>query len=241
MVFKPVICDNCMMWENRENPTELNQVCVKCSMIQDLLHRVSILEKELEEMRQQQELEKLTHPQFMEVCTPSRLKATREMKESRNSWVQMGRSREKKKLCQTQPPEIQTSNKFEPLQHLDDQNQHQENEKNNIQDPINSADQAAEAAPAPLLLAVVEAAGIHPLLVEVGGASSPPTAVEVAEVEAMGLMLATQREAVAVLAPSAVAAGLVHAVLPSAAKTAAAGEHQHLALLPPKNFRGLSL
>ena len=75
----------------------------------------------------------------------------------------------------------------------------------------------------------VEPAGIHPLLVEVGGASSPPTAVEVepagihpllvdvAEVEAMGLMLATQREAVAVLAPSAVAAGHVRAVLPSAA------------------------
>ncbi|MGH0145589.1 UNVERIFIED_CONTAM: hypothetical protein FKN15_043303 [Acipenser sinensis] len=62
----------------------------------------------------------------------------------------------------------------------------------------------------------VEPAGIHPLLVEVGGASSPPTTmkVEVAEVEAMGLMLATQREAVAVLAPSAVAAGLVRAVLP---------------------------
>ncbi|MGH0176747.1 UNVERIFIED_CONTAM: hypothetical protein FKN15_073478 [Acipenser sinensis] len=69
----------------------------------------------------------------------------------------------------------------------------------------------AEAAPAPLLLA--EPAGIHPLL------------VEVAEVEAMVLMLATQREAVAVLAPSAVAAGLVRAVLPSAAETAAAGEH----------------
>ena len=124
---------------------------------------------------------------------------------------------------------------------------------------------AAEAAPAPLLLAVVEPAGIHPLLVEVGGASSPPTAVkaepagihpllvevggassppttmkvEVAEVEAMGLMLATQREAVAVLAPSAVAAGLVRAVLPSAAETAAAGEHQHPALLPPKKFQGV--
>ncbi|MGH0126604.1 UNVERIFIED_CONTAM: hypothetical protein FKN15_035565 [Acipenser sinensis] len=55
----------------------------------------------------------------------------------------------------------------------------------------------------------------------------------------MGLMLATQREAVAVLAPSAVAAGLVHAVLPSAAKTAAAGEHQHPALLPPKKFQGV--
>ncbi|MGH0142174.1 UNVERIFIED_CONTAM: hypothetical protein FKN15_052228 [Acipenser sinensis] len=72
----------------------------------------SLLEKELEEMRQQQELEELTHPQFMEVCTPSRLKATREMEESRNSWVQIGRSREKKKLCQKQPPEIQTSNIF---------------------------------------------------------------------------------------------------------------------------------
>ncbi|MGH0120652.1 UNVERIFIED_CONTAM: hypothetical protein FKN15_068227 [Acipenser sinensis] len=87
----------------------------------------------------------------------------------------------------------------------------------------------------------VEPAGIHPLLVEVGGASSPPTTmkVEVAEVEAMGLMLATQREAVAVLAPCAVAAGLVRAVLPSAAKTAAAGEHQHPALLPPKKFQGV--
>ncbi|MGH0115301.1 UNVERIFIED_CONTAM: hypothetical protein FKN15_006729 [Acipenser sinensis] len=82
-------------------------------------------------------------------------------------------------------------------------------------------------------------AGGPPLLVEVGGTSSPPTAVEVAEVEAMGLMLATQREAVAVLAPSAVAAGLVRAVLPSAAKTAAAGEHQHLALLPPQKFQGV--
>ena len=144
MVFKPVICDNCMMWEIRENPTELNQVCVKCRTIQDLLQRLSLLEKELEEMRQQQELEELTHPQFMEVCTPSRQKATTEMEESRNSWVQIGRSREKKKLRQTQPPEIQTSNKFEPLQHLDDQNQHQENERNNIQDPINCAGQTAK-------------------------------------------------------------------------------------------------
>ncbi|MGH0144952.1 UNVERIFIED_CONTAM: hypothetical protein FKN15_004436 [Acipenser sinensis] len=105
------------------------------------------------------------------------------------------------------------------------------------------------AAPAPLLRA--EPAGIHPLLVEVGGASSPPTImkvepaginpllVEVAEVEAMGLMLYTQREAVAVLAPSAVAAGLVRAVLPSAAKTVAAGEHQHPAFLPPKKFQGV--
>ena len=99
MAFKPVICDNCMMWEIRENPTELNQVCVKCHTIQDLLQRLSLLEKELEEMRQQQELEELAHPQFMEVCTPSRLKATTEMEESRNSWVQIGRSREKKKLC----------------------------------------------------------------------------------------------------------------------------------------------
>ncbi|MGH0152208.1 UNVERIFIED_CONTAM: hypothetical protein FKN15_035799 [Acipenser sinensis] len=69
----------------------------------------------------------------------------------------------------------------------------------------------AEAAPAPLLRAVAEAeaAPAALLLVE--------EAVEVAEIEAMGLMLATQREAVAVLAPSAVAAGLVRTVLPSAA------------------------
>ncbi|MGH0121426.1 UNVERIFIED_CONTAM: hypothetical protein FKN15_073971 [Acipenser sinensis] len=109
----------------------------------------------------------------------------------------------------------------------------------NTQDGIRTCDQydtilaehplaEAEAAPAPTAVKA-EPAGIHPLLVEVGGASSPPTAVEVepagihpllvevAEVEAMGLMLATQREAVAVLAPSAVAAGLVRAVLPSAA------------------------
>ena len=87
----------------------------------------------------------------------------------------------------------------------------------------------------------VEPASNHPLLVEVGGASSPPTImkVEVVEAVAMGLMLATQREAVAVLAPSAVAAGLVRAVLPSAAETAAAGEHQHPALLPPKKFQGV--
>ncbi|MGH0188748.1 UNVERIFIED_CONTAM: hypothetical protein FKN15_031261 [Acipenser sinensis] len=82
MAFKPVICDNCMMWEIRENPTELNQVCVKCHTIQDLLQRLSLLEKELEEMRQQQELEELAHPQFMEVCTPSRQKATTEMEEN---------------------------------------------------------------------------------------------------------------------------------------------------------------
>ncbi|MGH0182684.1 UNVERIFIED_CONTAM: hypothetical protein FKN15_010355 [Acipenser sinensis] len=39
MVFKLVICDNCMMWEIRENSTELNQVCVKCRTIQDLLQQ----------------------------------------------------------------------------------------------------------------------------------------------------------------------------------------------------------
>ncbi|MGH0153496.1 UNVERIFIED_CONTAM: hypothetical protein FKN15_025367 [Acipenser sinensis] len=39
---------------------------------------------------------------------------------------------------------MKTSNKFEPLQNLEDQNQHQENERNNIQDPINSAGQAAK-------------------------------------------------------------------------------------------------
>ncbi|MGH0127824.1 UNVERIFIED_CONTAM: hypothetical protein FKN15_052458 [Acipenser sinensis] len=96
MVFKPVICDTCMMWEIRENPAELNQVCVKCCTIQDLLKLVSVLEMDLQEMRQQQELEELAHPQFMEVCTPSRLKATREMEEGQNSWVQIGRSRKKK-------------------------------------------------------------------------------------------------------------------------------------------------
>ncbi|MGH0166066.1 UNVERIFIED_CONTAM: hypothetical protein FKN15_058060 [Acipenser sinensis] len=87
----------------------------------------------------------------------------------------------------------------------------------------------AEAALAPLLLAVVEAeAAPAPLLlvekvVEVAEAEAAPLplllAVEgtVVEAVAMGLMLATQREAVAVLAPSAVAAGLVCAALPSAA------------------------
>ncbi|MGH0123552.1 UNVERIFIED_CONTAM: hypothetical protein FKN15_012958 [Acipenser sinensis] len=90
MAFKPVICDNCMMWEIRENPTELNQVCVKCHTIQDLLQRLSLLEKELEEMRQQQELEELAHPQFMEVCTPSRQKATTEMEESRQTESHQG-------------------------------------------------------------------------------------------------------------------------------------------------------
>ncbi|MGH0188662.1 UNVERIFIED_CONTAM: hypothetical protein FKN15_030882 [Acipenser sinensis] len=89
MAFKLVICDNCMMWEIRENPTELNQVCVKCHTIQDLLQRLSLLEKELEEMRQQQELEELAHPQFMEVCT--------EMEESRNSWLTEDLEKEEKK------------------------------------------------------------------------------------------------------------------------------------------------
>ncbi|MBN3272553.1 EXT1 protein, partial [Polyodon spathula] len=88
MVFKPVICDTCLMWEIRENPAELNQVCVKCRAIQDLHKLVSMLEMELEEVRQQQDLEELAHPQFMEVCiTPNRLKATREI-EGQNSWVQ---------------------------------------------------------------------------------------------------------------------------------------------------------
>ncbi|MBN3284671.1 LEGL protein, partial [Polyodon spathula] len=80
MVFKPVICDTCLMWEIRENPAELNQVRVKCRAIQDLHKLVSMLEMELEEVRQQQDLEELAHPQFMEVCiTPNRLKATREI------------------------------------------------------------------------------------------------------------------------------------------------------------------
>ncbi|MGH0126330.1 UNVERIFIED_CONTAM: hypothetical protein FKN15_031553 [Acipenser sinensis] len=52
-----------------------------------------MLKMALQEMRQQQQLEELAHPQLLEVCTPNKLKATREIEEDQNIWVQVGRCR----------------------------------------------------------------------------------------------------------------------------------------------------
>lgn len=121
----PKLCDGCRMIALLERDFQGAFICHRCQLIEHLENKILGLQGQLAAQHSSQSaefLEELCSTSFKEmVCTPRPGGGENPEQAGRESWVTVGRQRRKGRANRiaTASPEVEVSNRFQPLQELD--------------------------------------------------------------------------------------------------------------------------